>query len=68
MPEGFFKFPLCVAEIHQSCFSSGDDIDINRRKLRSVVTINFSYKTLDAVANNGTTDLFAYRNPKTRVS
>jgi len=67
-PEGFFKFPLCAAEFQQNCFTAGDNIDINSRKQRSVLPVNFPNKSLDPVANNGTADLFADRNPKARVS
>lgn len=67
-PEGFFKFPMCAAEIHQSRFPASDDIDIDLRKQRSVVPVNFSDKTLDPVTDDGTANLLTYRYPEARVS
>ena len=52
MPEGFFKFPLCAAEVHQSRFAPGYDVYIDRWNQQPVMPVNFPAETLDPVANN----------------
>ena len=65
MPEGFFKFPLYIAENHLCRFPSSDHINIDRRKFLSAAPEDFSGITLYPVTDHRATYFLADSNPKT---
>ena len=67
MPEGFFKFPLCAAEVHQRRFTPGYDIYIDRWNQQPVMSVYFPAETLYPVANNSTAHFSADRYTETRA-
>ena len=67
MPEGFFKFPLCAAEVHQRRFTPRDDIYIDRWNQQPVMPVYFPAETLYPVANYSTAHFFADRDTKARA-
>ena len=67
MSEGFEEFLPQAVEIHGCSFTPGNDIQIDCRKQYTIVPECLPHKTLNPVSGYRTADLFADRNPKTRM-
>jgi hypothetical protein len=68
MPEGLFKFLPHSAEIHRCRLAPRHNIHIHCRQQKPHLPERFPDTALDPVAGHGATDLFADRDPETRLS